>query len=74
MIASRLLCSHAMRGNEGSVQLKHVLPAMGWVANEALTARVDDKVQIFEWNLSNQYGHRIRYLHYVGRALAPLDR
>src|SRR5436189_266009 len=56
-----------------SVQLQHVLAAVGRVADQALAAGVDDEVEKLEWDLTDQHRHIVGNFHDVGCAIAALD-
>jgi hypothetical protein len=43
------------------------------ITRQPLPARINDQVKVFQQNLTDQNGHRIRDLHNVGRTLASLN-
>ena len=55
-------------------RLKNVLAAMSRVADQNAASRIDDKVKLLEWNLSNKSRNRVGNFHHIEIAVTILNR
>ena len=56
-----------------SIQLDHLFAAVVWIANQSLPGGIDDKVQILQRNLTNQYRTVIWDFGHTHATFATLD-
>src|SRR5208282_3371741 len=69
----RVFRAHGLTRLFPSIHLKHLFSAVRRVANETLVSRIDDEIEQFQRNLTNEYGRVFREFNDIHLAFSSLD-